>query len=121
MPARDNSWMAASRLAGGDVRGSIHLAQVRVERRDRNEHRGGMVPGEFAEMIDVPRDEMVLGDDGDGIAEFRQHCQATPRELELAFDRLIRVGHAAHVDDLRLPSAARRVPGATVPGRPSSP
>ena len=46
---------------------------------------------------------MVLGDQRNGVVEFRKDFQTAPRELEAPFDGLVRVGDATHGEDLRLP------------------
>ena len=63
-----------------------------------------IVLGQFPEEVDVPCDQVVLGDDANRVSELRQHLQAPPGELEPALDGLVAVGDAAHRQELRLPS-----------------
>ncbi len=76
--------------------------------------------GEFSQHIDVAGDEMIFGDDADGIAELRQHLQAAAGDLETALDGLVAIGHAAHGQHAavsisgRKPARARRSFGAAV-------
>src|SRR4051794_10024816 len=60
-------------------------------------------------MIDVARDEMVLGDDDDRIAELGEDAEAAARDLELPFDWLESVGHTADGDRLRRPLRRRKL------------
>src|SRR3712207_8687654 len=52
--------------------------------------RGG-VPGELGEEVRVPRDEVILRDDYDRVAELRQDFKAAAREPELLLDGLVGV------------------------------
>ncbi len=45
----------------------------------------------------------LLGDDGDRVAELGRHGQAAAGQLQLPFDGLVAVGHAAHGQLLRFP------------------
>ena len=69
---------ANSRQPRGGRRGArLHdFAQIRVEGGHGNEHCDGVVPRQFGKQIEVARDELVLGDDADRVAEFGEHFQA---------------------------------------------
>ncbi len=55
-------------------------------------------------MIDIPRHEMTLRDDCHRIAKLGEDLEASACDLQLPFDRLIRIGNAADRDHLRFPS-----------------
>jgi len=94
---------------GGEARGRrggarLHdFAEISVESSHGNEDGDGIDGRELGEHVDVAGDEMVFGDDGDGIAEFGEDFEAAASEFEAAFDRLIAVGDAAEGDDFGLP------------------
>ena len=79
-------------------------AQLAVERGHRDEDHGRFTGRQLLQDVQVPRHQVVLGDDGHRVAEGRKHLQATAGKLQPALHRLIRVGHAAQGDDLRLPA-----------------
>ena len=75
-----------------------HARQVRVEGRDRGHGAGRVAPREPCEQVDVSRDQCALGDDGDGIAELREHCETLTCDAEFSLDRLVRVRHPGERD-----------------------
>src|SRR5205085_2574275 len=91
---------AAARRGGAGFEG---FGEVAIEGGDGDGGGDGMVFRELAEDVDVAGDEVVLGDEGDGIAKFGQDLAAAAGELELALDGLVAIGDAAHGDALRLP------------------
>ena len=58
---------------------------------------------EFAEQVDIARDQAILGNDSDRVAKPREHFQASSGNPQPPFDRLIRIGYAAHGDHLGIP------------------
>ena len=102
----------------GPARARFHLrGEIRIERRDGNEDMHRVEGREFLQHVDVARDQKILRDERDRIAEFRQHLQARARDAELPLGRLIAIGHAAHAQHLRLILWAGKVPGAAIPPR----
>ena len=90
--------------AFGRAGARLHLArQIRIERGHREHHHRRAMRRELREQIDIARDQMILGDDADGIAELRQDFQALAGDLQLTLDRLIAIGDAADGDRARLP------------------
>ena len=54
--------------------------------------------GEFAQQIDVPRDQRILADQRDGLSRFQSNLKALASDLQYSFDRLIAVGYSRHHD-----------------------
>ena len=52
------------------------FGEVAVESGDGDAHSGGVVFGEFAEVVGVASDEVVFGDDADGVAELGEDGEA---------------------------------------------
>ena len=75
-----------------------------IERGDRDADGRCLVARELGEQIDIARHQCVLGDDPDRVAALCQHGEATARDLEVALDRLIRIGHAGEGEHLGLPA-----------------
>src|SRR5438874_7206841 len=96
-----NGIQTSSRRRGARLQ---HSLQILVERGHRNIDRSGVACREFAQKIDVARNKMVLCDDRYGVPKVRKHFKATARDLQFSFDRLIRIGHAAQHQRLRLPA-----------------
>ena len=92
---------------GGRCARLEHALQFRIERRHGNIHRNSIGIRELDQKIDVARHETVLGNDRHRVAKFREHLEAPTRDSHLSFDRLVRVGHSAHDEDLRLPFRRR--------------
>ena len=63
------------------------------------------------EEVEVAGDEVVLGDDGDRVAELEEGLQAAARDPELALDRLVAVGVARQGHGLGLPGLAAELRG----------
>ena len=61
------------------------------------------MPRQFAQHVQIARYQVILGYDGNWIAELRQNFQAASRQFEPAFHRLVAVGYAADRDDFGLP------------------
>ena len=78
--------------------------QIGVERGHGNKDGNATVARELTEDIAVAGDEGVLRDDRDRVAQLGAHLEAGAGQPELAFGRLIAVGHAAERDALRLPA-----------------
>ncbi len=58
---------------------------------------------QLRQNVDVARDQSVFSKDADRVPEFSDDLEATPRDLQFAFDRLITIGHSAHHQQLRRP------------------
>ncbi len=95
--------MALSRRRRRRGAGLELFREACVEGGDRDIDADGVVGGEFPVEIDVAGDEVVLGDDGDGVAEFREDSDAAAGEFELALDGLVAIGDAAEGDGFGLP------------------
>ena len=80
------------------------LAEFGVERGERDENSGRVMTRQFAQQVNIPRDQLVLGDEADRVAEFGQDFETTARDFQTPFDGLVRIGHAAHRQDLRPPA-----------------
>ena len=78
-----------------------------VERGEGDRDAGGVEFCEFAEQVGVSGDEVIFCDQRDGVAEFREDFEATPRDLHSPLDGLVHVGDAAHGDGLRRPAFFR--------------
>ena len=101
MPAVARAEIASSRPAGRVVRGSRRPIRSSSSDRDRDEHpRRLMCASLRADRF--ARDQPVLGDDRDRLAKLREHFQAAA-SAQLAFDRLIGIGHPAHAQHARPP------------------
>jgi hypothetical protein len=61
------------------------------------------VTGKLAQVVSIASHEEVFGDDDDGVPEIGQHFEAATSDLKPPLNRLVRVGHAAHRQHLRLP------------------
>ena len=59
---------------------------------------------QLTQKIDVSRHKPVLGNDCNRIAKLCEHFETTARDPQFLLDRLIRIGHAAHHQHLRLPA-----------------
>jgi hypothetical protein len=88
---------------GTGLKGGSEMA---IEGGEGDEDGGGLNPGQFAEEIDVAGDEVVLGDNGDGVAELREDFEATAGDLEFSLDGLVGIGHPAADEGFGLPAGA---------------
>jgi hypothetical protein len=59
--------------------------------------------GELTEQVDVARHEYDFCDDAERLTRFDRYSQASTREFEFAFRRLIGIGHSEQDNQLRLP------------------
>ena len=59
---------------------------------------------QFGQQINVPRHQMILGDDESRVPKIRQDLKTSPGDLQFAFDGLIAVGDSAHGHGLWPPS-----------------
>lgn len=64
-------------------------------------HADQVLRGQRREQIDVALDQCVLGDQRERMLGFQHHFDQLARQLELAFDRLVRIGVDAQRDRLR--------------------
>ena len=61
------------------------------------------IAARLTENIDIAGDERILRDDADRVAKLAADFEAPPCDLQVALDRLIRIGDAAEVHRGRLP------------------
>jgi hypothetical protein len=92
------------------VRGAwFQLAsKIAVERCYGNENQRTINFGQLAKEIDVASDQFTLCNNDGWIPKLNQNLQTAARQLQAAFNRLIRIGDAADRDNLRLPSLRRQ-------------
>ena len=64
----------------------------------------GAVLVQSHEQVEVAEDELVLGDDADGLAAFGHHFEAAAGDPEFALDGLIAIGDAGHRDRFATPA-----------------
>ena len=79
-------------------------AQFRIQTGQGYEDHHRTVVGELLQEINIPRDQTVLGNDADGVAEISEHFKAGPGDAKFSFNRLIAIGDTAHGDDVRFPA-----------------
>ena len=63
-----------------------------------------MVPCQLSQHVRIPRHELILGDDHNGVTEVGKHSQAAPRQLQTTFDRLVRISDPADGEHLWFPA-----------------
>ena len=61
----------------------------------------GLETGKFGQKIDVAKNQSAFGDDPGRMTAFGQDFENAPRQPQLAFDRLIRIGVSAENDGFR--------------------
>ena len=101
---------------GGGGAGFEGGGEMAVEGGDGDEDGGGLPAGEVAEEVEVPGDEVVFGNDGNGVAEMSEDFEAAPGDLELSLDGLVRVGDAAADEGFGLPGGTVEFAGQEVGG-----
>ncbi len=107
-PAALSRATASSRRSAVDVRGSSARRSVSSSVVIDSATLAQLIRGELGEDVGVARDQRVLGDDADRVAELGQHLEAAPRQLQRPLDRLVAVGDAAEGHHLRLPRRRRQ-------------
>ena len=80
-----------------------------IQRRNRKIHRHGVVPRQFHQNVDVARHQPIFRQNADRVPKFREHLETTASDPQLALDRLITVGHAAHHQQLWFPFRRRQL------------
>ena len=91
---------------GGDGGARLHHpAQAAPQGGHRDVDVRAVVESHLAQDIDVPGDEVVLGDDRDRVHEIAQHLEAAAREFEPPLDRLVGVGDSRDGQHPRPPGA----------------
>jgi hypothetical protein len=63
----------------------------------------GLACGQLTQQVNIPRDQVIFGDDDHRISEFREHGRTGPRQLQPPFHRLVAIRDAAHRQRLRFP------------------
>ncbi|KAG1292487.1 hypothetical protein G6F64_013660 [Rhizopus arrhizus] len=74
--------------------------EMRVQRGHRELHADQVFRGQRCKQIDVALDQCVLGDQRERMFRLQHHFDQLAGQLELAFDRLVRVGVDAQRDRL---------------------
>jgi hypothetical protein len=101
MPARDSASMVFSRRAGDAARGLHRACQQRVQRGQRNVHRGQVPLGHRRDQVDVAFDQAALGEDRERVPGFAQNLDDSAGDLQAALGRLVGVCHGADVEHQR--------------------
>ncbi len=101
-PAACKVRMASVRCWGEGSAGFENVLEFGIEAGDGEIDADGGVAGEFGEEIHVPCDEMVLGDERHGVAEFGKDLQTLAGELKLFLNGLVAVGDATAGERRRL-------------------
>ena len=86
-----------------------HRGEFRVQRRQREHHVHRAMLREIAQMIEVARDEGVLGDQSHRLTEVGEHGEAAARDLQLSLDRLVTIRHPAAGERGRHPRLLRQL------------
>ncbi len=68
-------------------------SQFRLQTGDRDVHGDTVMSSQLLQHIDIPRDEMILGDDANRIGEIGKDLQALSSQPQFPFNGLITIGH----------------------------
>lgn len=97
MPLPLSVRIARSRAEGAAARFENAL-QLVVEGGQADHHRHQVLLRQFAQQVEVAKDQRALGDDGQRVTEAQQHLQHLAGQAAFAFQRLVGVGIGTQVD-----------------------